>query len=345
MTILERIDGGLSDFQITKHERNTYLTANTKLGFFPHFTNHKEIRTMKTSKTSYTHFLITLVLIGAVLLTACHSSKAKNDANVPDVIITGDVALDAEHFPDNGFRKYITHFDTDNNGILSADERGKVFEINLHEDEILTSEEIWEINSLEGLQYFPLLSRLDCSGAELNALDVRALTDLTYLNCSMTNLHELDVSRNQNLRRLYCNVNHLSSIDLTNNTKLTHFHCVGNELSSLDVSNCPHLIELDFSQNALTTIDLESNHELQHLACVCNSLKTVSMPHSTLLHYADLTANEGLAEIDVSNNPILIGLLKRGTHKGDHTNTCELLSNGSMFLQTDNTVDVYWAVG
>ena len=328
---------------------------------------------MKKNTTSRIHILATSLLIGAVILTACHTTKAKPDNNISDAnsnsiaatfdskssgvsslpyndsdIVTdsyGDIALDTEHFPDSIFRKYIAQFDTDHDGTLSATERGKVFEINLHEDGILTSQEIWDIETLEGLQYFPSLVRLDCSGAGINTLDVNALSNLTYLNCCMDDLSELDVTHNPSLRKLYCSTNHISSIDLTNNSQLTHFYCIGNDLTTLDVSKCPHLTELDLSQNNLASIDLSVNHELQFLACVCNHLETVTMPRSTLLHYVDLTANENLAELDVTYNPILIALLKRGPIKGRNANTWEIASNGAKFLQTDNTVEVYRTVG
>ena len=312
--------------------------------------------------------LITSVLILAVIFTAHHTSQKRaadtqSDTDINGAIASisstgrvyteedivtdnyGNIALDAEHFPDSAFRKYVAHFDTDNNGILSADERGKVFEINLHDEGILTSHEVWEVENLEGLQYFPSLVKLDCSGTGEITLDVSSLSNLEYLNCSMDGLYELDVTHNPNLKKLYCSVNHLSTIDLSNNRKLTHFYCISNDLTTLDVSNCPHLTELDFSQNELTSIDLESNHELRFLACVYNRLETMTMPRSTLLHYVDLTANENLAEVDVSHNPILIALLKHGPRKGENANTWECFDNGNMFLQASNTTEVYWAVG
>ena len=309
---------------------------------------------MKKNTTVLTHLLVTFLLIGVLILTACHTSKAKTenivtDANVNGIATVtdsyGDIALDAEHFPDRSFRKYINKFDTNHDGILSADERGKVFEIDLHDEGILTSQEIWDIETLEGLQYFPSLFSLDSSGAGINTLDVSTLSNLTYLYCCMNDLDELDVTHNPNLRKLYCSTNHISSIDLTNNIRLTHFYCISNDLTTLNVSNCPHLTELDFSQNELTSIDLAANHELQLLACVGNLLETVTMPHSTLLHYVDLTANENLTELDVSYNPILIALLDRGPIKGKNAHTWEIAGNGAMFLQTDNTVAVYRTVG
>lgn len=312
--------------------------------------------------------LISSFLILALFFTANRTSKRSSADSTSDTVTNGaiasissagrvyteedivtdnygDIALDAEHFPDDVFRKYVEHFDTDNNGILSAVERGKVFEINLHDEGILTSHEVWEVENLEGLQYFPSLVKLDCSGTGEITLDVSALQNLEYLNCSMDGLYELNVTHNPNLRKLYCSVNHISTIDLSNNTKLTHFYCISNDLTTLDMSNCPHLIELDFSQNELTSIDLESNRELRFLACVYNRLESLTMPRSTLLHYVDLTANENLAEVDVSHNPILIALLKHGPRKGENANTWECFDNGNMFLQASNTTEVYWAVG
>ena len=34
--------------------------------------------------------------------------------------VTGDVAIDEEHFPDSNFRKFVKKYDRDQNGILSG---------------------------------------------------------------------------------------------------------------------------------------------------------------------------------------------------------------------------------
>ncbi|MDE6508494.1 MAG: hypothetical protein K2L04_08550, partial [Alistipes sp.] len=70
------------------------------------------------------------------------------------------------------------------------------------------------LTSLQGIEFFSALTKLDCSNNYLTALDVSKNTALTQLNCFFNGLNSLDVSG--------C-------------TALTELSCYGNQLTTLDV--------------------------------------------------------------------------------------------------------------
>lgn len=81
-----------------------------------------------------------------------------------------------EAFPDPIFRGYVAeHVDTDNDGILSAEEAAAVKELSLAG---------MGIASLKGIRYFTGLQTLDCSGDPIGALDLSGLEQLQTLVCT-----------------------------------------------------------------------------------------------------------------------------------------------------------------
>ena len=119
-------------------------------------------------------------------------------------------------FPDPYFRTFLLRkFDTNRDGIISDEEALNVKEIgvrNMH------------LTSLEGIQYFPNITRLDCSENQLTSLDV---------------------SQNSALIGLWCYSNQLTSLDVSGCTALTRLDCQTNRLTSLDVSGCSALTYLE----------------------------------------------------------------------------------------------------
>ena len=71
------------------------------------------------------------------------------------------------------------------------------------------------IDELTGIEDFTALTTLDCSGNNLNSLNVSNNYDLTILSCWSNPLGSLDVSNNYSLTTLNCSSNQLSSLDWT----------------------------------------------------------------------------------------------------------------------------------
>ena len=108
-----------------------------------------------------------------------------------------EVVLNADNFPDDTFRAYISSITgVAEGGTLSEEKLKSVTSINVSG----TYSANGGITSLKGVEHF---------------------TALTQLSCAYNRLTSLDVSHNTALKRLYCGENQLSSLDLSKCTKLT----------------------------------------------------------------------------------------------------------------------------
>ena len=159
------------------------------------------------------------------------------------------IFINASNFPDPNFRAYVKEkFDTDNNNCLSESERNAVTEIAVSNKGITT---------LEGIQHFPNLEKLDCDQNNLSSLDVSKNSALKSLYCEQDNLSSLDVSKNPALEYLKCEQNNLSSLDVSKNAALKYLNCEQNNLTSLDVSKNAALMYLNCKNNQLTNLNVE----------------------------------------------------------------------------------------
>ncbi|HRZ98273.1 MAG TPA: leucine-rich repeat domain-containing protein [Paludibacter sp.] len=97
---------------------------------------------------------------------------------------------------DNNFRDYCyDNFDLDSDTKVSTKEAKAVKSI------IVSGK---EINSLQGIQYFPALTKLDCSNNNLTALDLQNCRKLTYLDCrGNTDLNKLYLDIEEKIAELY----------------------------------------------------------------------------------------------------------------------------------------------
>ena len=131
----------------------------------------------------------------------------------PEPLPEGSVRIDEEHFPDEIFRNdYVRDdFDTNKDGILSAEEAASVHDIQF----------VSSVTNLKGIEYFTALTTLVCHNNQLTELDVSGNIALTYLDCESNQLTELDVSKNTALTELACSYNQLTTLDVSNNTALT----------------------------------------------------------------------------------------------------------------------------
>ncbi|HIT79884.1 MAG TPA: Ig-like domain-containing protein [Candidatus Faecivivens stercorigallinarum] len=174
------------------------------------------------------------------------------------------IAIDATNFPDATFRALVQQqYDQNNDGSLSQDERENVTEMYV---------DYQEISDLTGIEHFPNLQMLACSGNKLTTLDVSKCEWLSFLDCSGNQLTTLDVSKNTQLSSLDCSVNKLTTLDVSNNVGLNILYCSNNRLTTLDVSNNEKLNELNCFNNQLTTLDVSKCANLQWLNCTNNAL-------------------------------------------------------------------------
>lgn len=110
-----------------------------------------------------------------------------------------------------------------------------------------------EITSLNGIEEFAGLQRLDCSDNALTQLDLSKNRSLTWLDCSDNRLALLDIERLAMLAVLYCSDNHLASLPLPSTAALLTIDCRNNDLRTLDVSGCGAALRADVRSNPLLT--------------------------------------------------------------------------------------------
>jgi len=205
-----------------------------------------------------------------------------------------EVVIDENNFPNDAFRAYISrNVDTDGNGVLSEEEINVVREINVENER--------RIDSLKGIELFPMLTSLDCSGHNLTTLDVSHNTLLTNLDCSGNDLTTLNLSANIVLSSLDCSSNELKSLDLHNNASLIKLDCATNELESLDLSNNTRLEYVECCHNSsIASLDVTNNPDLVHLCCERNEMRHLELGYNGSLEELFCEGNE-LKELDLSH--------------------------------------------
>lgn len=219
------------------------------------------------------------------------------------------VTIDEAHFPDEAFRTYVsTNFDTDADGVLSEAECNAVTVIR---NSILSGDT--PFLTLEGIEYFPKLTTLQCDSNPIGKLDVSRNPALTELHCANCELTELDLTHNPNLWLLDCSSNALGSLDVSKNPKLYSLRCGSCKLTELDVSSNTYLSSLDCDANLLTTLDVSKNKNLTSLVCRRCFLTELDISANTLLTSLYCDSNN-LSTLDVSSNTELSLLWLAGNH-------------------------------
>jgi Leucine-rich repeat (LRR) protein len=200
------------------------------------------------------------------------------------------IAIDAEHFPDEIFRAYVSdYYDRDDDGMLDGSEIRAA---------INCTPKKQEIKSLQGIEFLTEVKSLDCSNNELERLDVSKNKKLEYLEasfnplselelgdrsalteliCYQTPLTRLDVKNCTRLKTLYCSRFEFTELDISDHPSLVKVHCSVGELRELKAHKCPALVELDCYDNSLTSLDLHGCSALVRLRCQHNPLTTLNL--------------------------------------------------------------------
>ncbi len=198
------------------------------------------------------------------------------DPNKLDEPITEGVVIDANNFPDEIFRNYVSeNFDTVKDGVLTNDEIDNAKSIDIHNN--------FELTSIKGIELFPEITSITISFTDLRSLDVSHNTKLDYLGCNDNNISELNVSNNSGLSAINCTRNNLTNLDISNCSGLKQLWCDDNLLASLDVSHNTALIELMCHLNNITTLDVSNNDKLQVLCCYGCNINTLDITNNPLI--------------------------------------------------------------
>ena len=225
--------------------------------------------------------------------------------------------IDEEHFPDSNFRSFVANnLDFNHSGKIERVESLGYGRPNLPASPWLTLDiSSMGIRDLTGIEYFPCMAILDCSGNQLAHLDLSKNTALESLTCDNNQLSSLDLSKNTALESLTCDNNQLSSLDLSGKINLRWLTCTNNLLDSLNVSGCrnlsfsissllgnSHLSHLNLSGTRLSSIDLSAFTQLSSLKMnQMDFLQFLSCPNLQLENL-EIRDCHSLHTLDCSNN-------------------------------------------
>ncbi len=198
-----------------------------------------------------------------------------------------DILIDEENFPDEEFLDFLQ----------------RKF------GEILTKQEIEDtteldcscnpITSLEGIQYFTNLKKLNCSENDLSSLNLSNCVSLEELNCSFNNLSDLDIRQCVNLEKLNCSFNNLSDLDIRQCVSLEELNCSVNKLNNLDIRDCVNLRQLECSDNNLKNLNISQSIRLTKINCNNNNLSELNVNNCENLKILYCSNNQ-ISTLDIS---------------------------------------------
>ena len=219
--------------------------------------------------------------------------------------VAGDIAINAQNFPDPNFRYYVLYeLGYGDDGVLTEYEISRIRYISV---------DYKEIKSLQGIEFFTALEKLWCINNQLTWLDVSKNTKLNYLNCSANQLTSLNVYFNTNLLALFFESNNLTSIDVSNITVLEHLGCARNKMTWLDLHSNPDLESLYCDHNYITTIDFSDNPKISQIDCQQNYISGQGLDDMI----------RSLPQVDPNKRKYEIRIIDK-TFSGDH-NVCTRL--------------------
>ena len=158
---------------------------------------------------------------------AADNNQGTDDAEFTLKIDEPGLEINAENFPDENFRAYISsNFDTNNNGYLSDAEISSVLKIEAYNK---------KISDLTGIEYFTALQQLYCHNNAITSLDLTNNTKLTLVQANNNGMVSIDLSANTKLSNLQLQDNKLSKLDLSANI-IKQINVQNNNLSELDLS-------------------------------------------------------------------------------------------------------------
>lgn len=166
--------------------------------------------------------------------------------------------------PDIGLEEALIDLKFDSNGlngnILVSDAQ---YIVNLNINSPLDNDLLPNVNSkikdLTGLEHFPNLTRLDCSGNEISKINLTKNSKLSFLNCRDNKITSLDLSNNPELFSVSCDYNKISTLVLGEKPLLRDLFCNNNRLTTADISQCPILENLDISLNKISKIFIDKD--------------------------------------------------------------------------------------
>ncbi|MBR0247651.1 MAG: putative Ig domain-containing protein [Synergistaceae bacterium] len=192
----------------------------------------------------------TPTISGDFTFTARAENSLGNDTASLRLVVADTITINAEHFPDEKFRVFLTVLERDSfdgDGKFSRNEIAQVKDIDISDGvEILIDDEYFsgKIESLEGIEFFTSLETLTCENNALTGLNLSVNTNLKYLQCGRNSITSLNLSGCNSLVSLDCATNSITILDLSDNSALKECYCDNNPLQWLNIDSCTELSAL-----------------------------------------------------------------------------------------------------
>ncbi|MBR1851332.1 MAG: hypothetical protein IJ789_08205 [Bacteroidales bacterium] len=131
------------------------------------------------------------------------------------------------------------------------------------------------IVSLKGIEMFPQLTSLVCSGNPIEELDLNTLPRLEELYGILMPLRRLEIDNCHHLKTIELSYNSLDHFDLSPFPELSYFFCIFSPLTSLDLAPCPQLKHLYIRGTKIGDVDLTHCTNFLQLHATDTPLRTI----------------------------------------------------------------------
>ena len=295
------------------------LNQNSKFESVRRYVIWAATELVKANKLDYSKIDIIKKTFNEVGITEDFYNPEKIDSVVPPT--SSDIPVDAEHFPDEAFRQFISDskIDRDNNKALSPEEVAQATEIRVGNR---------SISSLQGIEYFTSLKILYCSLNQLTTLDVSNCAQGIVVVCDegvnviypsmpsnpeenpdipIDKEHFPDVVFRSYVSHFF-DKNNDGILNIEEIRKVTSIELSDYTLSSLQgieyFFNLESLFYTDLKGSGLETLDISKNFALKELYCQSGRLRTLDVSNNIALETLICHYNE-LRALDVSKNVAL----------------------------------------
>lgn len=274
----------------------------------------------KLTQTLLIHFCI-ISLLG--ITVSCSSDN--NNLEVPDNFL---------NIPDENFEAILIEKGIDSDGIVNQQmlksDAEKVTKLSLNGE---------NINTLEGIEAFVNLKRLEADANNLTTLDLSNNVLLDTISLTSNSLTKVEgLEKSQNLTWLSLSWNYFTEFTLDNDN-VKNFLIDHNDLTSLEIANAPKLESAVLNLNQITDLDLSNSPLLKVLVFSANKVQTINLENNVNLEYIYGSSNL-LTQFDISNLPNLIDVRV----DRNPTLTCIKIANGqqvpNLKLSTYQTANV-----
>lgn len=206
---------------------------------------------------------------------------AENDATT--------VYLNAEFFPDAAFRSWLINY-----GPLTGCQEGDALTPAKLAEVTMIRQINSDVQSLEGMRYFPNLTRIDIINGQLRSLDASGNPKLTRVDCVQCPLTEVNLSGLEDLQVLDLSYSYIESLDLSTNTAIKNVSLIGAALlAKLKLPPAPNEItHLLCSNTSLSNVDLTGSPNMVGFACAHADLATLDASKNTKLEVFQVNGND-----------------------------------------------------